>query len=929
MSPLPSEQKINDRLLEICKAAPGQLQRIGEAFLSIRDPRRYGLLRPQGRNTWIQTTKGYPDAYAKDCYGIHVIEATVGNWRTHIQDEDLKRFPSLGKVGSYVLLVLQSAELLIPQSNSPKERAEKNEEYFKELLVNGGVPRDQIEFIFLDQLVRALRTPQYIWLLRDIGLVSDLAPFESLDAMPPMSSTNPSKEEYFDESVICRNKLERLDAAMQNSRLLVLTGLGGVGKTTTGLALSYRWAKRNPAGSYYLDAKCFFGAMGGTLREALAAIEFYRGTQTLFVIDNIHLLPDDDIARIVQCAIAPVPSSLLLLGRSFPHKMLENVPAVARRYVRIESLLVEQNDLLAMYRLYASRVIIDSHVQDPSEDELKDWHKLAPDLVLFSACLRSEREMLKAGLIPHMSKHQANDYVRAQYVANLPSIERASLIAIAKLAGLEIPASIRSLGGVAPSWLLGQHLITQLNAAKFQIQRFSLPHDNLGALILEWFDDNAKQEAWNATLSNDVFQATYIARRLLDLGRLAEAKSILQDYEDRIWHFSDSFPPSFAHTIDKLYQRAQLEGGYRNRLLEFYDTFVKKHLNFLAGASSFIHFAERNNLRADEFLRILIDQPPARLEVALKLVSLIDFAYFIKLAKSAAPDNYESLYKCISDTKVLCAFLNKFHDSTLDEINQALGIIHAEDSTITFALQVLVAGNSRIAPLFLHLLQSSSQELHLLLRHKYLVELLCSCDFREPLAQRLAQGFKNISSMMDDYSELGTQTKILINDALSRASVGNVVRAVNRETANVLYFVLLGAMEESVINDYLVLIEVDHLNILFRHWPPARLEAAWQTVHCRFGSTGLVLRIQRAMLESVSFKLIRATCTGEIVKIAVHRYSWKLLTGDSSQLEDKVDMLLRQNLAQLSLKLGQEENSEASNRFIIAALKDAISEFQV
>lgn len=928
MQPLPSEQRIRDHLVENFKAAPAKLQKIGEVFLAVRDPERYQMLRPQGRNSWLQTKKGYPDAYVKDADGVHIVEATVGDWRKHIENEDAKRIPQLGRVGSYVLFSLEPAESLIPQSNASEDKKDKNEDHYKDLLAGLGVPRDQIEFVFLDQLVSSLRTPRYGWVLRDIGLVSDLLPFENLDTVSSANPGGPTSEEYADEAVICNERLDRMFDIIRDARLFVITGLGGVGKTTAGLALAYRWLNRNPAGAYYLDAKWLSGVMGGSLREALSAIEYYKNTETLFVIDNVHLLQYDEIARIVQCAQASPITSVMLLGRDFPRDVIANLPVALQREVHIEPLSVTRRDLLAAYRLHARHVVLHKNIPEPTEVQLAEWHRLAPDLVLFSASLRGAKLKLMSGLIPAVSREEAINYVRARYIADLPPDERKSLITIAKLAELEIPASLRSLHGVGPKWLLGNGLIAQSTSTGSHAQRFSLPHDNFGALILECFDATTVATAWMEALRHDVFQASYIAKRLIDLDEKDQAREILTTYESRIWSFSDLFPPSFAHTLDTLYERLGLKQGYSEKILLLYESFVAGSENFLAGARSYVNFAERHGYHAEQFHRVLLNQSIERLEVALRLASPVDFAYFVKLfnvERDAFDERYSAL---LVRPEILCAFLNKFQGATLSEINHALGLIHANDRMVYEELRKLVGTSVPLASLFEYAISGNGDEFRDFLQHQHVLELLATGSFLSLCAQRLAKGFGKTGWLIDRSFDAGPNTQALISAALEAALGLGPIRGSGRPSADILYYVVRGARAEPIIDRYISLLSPDDLTKLVLHWPLARLELAWRTMQAVLAGTAVFTKVRSAMLAAVWIKLTDNVNSGSYAAVAIARYAWMFLGGDPARLHLKIDPELRKNLGLLSTRLVAMKKKNAGNHPATIALAATIAELE-
>jgi len=153
--------------------------------------------------------------------------------------------------------------------------------------------------------------------------------------MPVLNSSLPVPLNAF---VGREDELRRLAAWLEGdeSRLLTLTGPGGVGKTRLALEAAHRESRRFPGGVFFVDlsrvedsalladALCDGLGLGAPRRDALrAACEALRTRQALLVLDNFEHLVDSagDVVRLLlQCprvrALATSRVPLRVLGES-------------------------------------------------------------------------------------------------------------------------------------------------------------------------------------------------------------------------------------------------------------------------------------------------------------------------------------------------------------------------------------------------------------------------------------------------------------------------------------------------------------------------------------------------------------------------------------------------------------------------------------
>jgi len=921
---LPSQQAIEAKLLEYCKAAPGRLQSVGEDFLAARNPSRYRSLRPQGRNSALQTTKGYPDAYSFDGDGgVNIVEATVTDWRGHIEKADVVALTKIPKITSYVLFVLERrAEPLIPQKNTPDEKTDA-ETHCRNLLIGAGVPSDEIELIFLNQLVRELRSTRYAHILADIGLATRVPPFTRVLELPLIQSASPTLTEYQEERVVSPQRLDALYELTRSSRTCVLVGLGGVGKTTLALSIAHRWMARNLQEAYYLDVKRFGSNPVDGLREMLVSMEMYFDTKSLFIVDNSHLFADEELAQLLILAANPKAPRLLLLGRRFAKECSTALSAADRARIAIAPVEVEANDLLAAYTLFSKREVGLAQVTLPTLEELQSWHRTAPDLVLFCAALQASANTIRAGLLPTVSRKDAEAHVRKNYLDTLPPAELPSLIVIAKLATLEIAASRSSLIGLAPLSLIARDLVAVTSATTTGEERFSLPHDNLGALVLANIDPAELKLAFEKAVAADIFQATYIVRRLLDTNDVDSASRILNDCHDQIWKFHKAAPPSFAAIFDRLYVRAGLPTTHRTKLVDLYRDYVNSEAGFLTGSASFLVYAERLGAEMKELDQVLLDLPADRLNIAMRLASPVELVRLLELFarfKFAIHAHLESQMKVRS---VQEAFANNLIAANPDEVNQALGGLHVGGEKL-FAEIISLLGSMKLDRLFEGVRGTLHRDVRYILRLKSLVEFLASTTFREELADQVARSFKNIMSLTADYSGLGYHSRKLVGDALARtASLDGKYVANPRRAAAGLVQVLQGCTDTDTIKRF-----VDQLPspiaVYLRFLREPQLEALWRQLLHRFPDSNLTNSIRIEIKNVARERYENALSSMNIPRLAVARHLWRCVGEDETFRDEEVVALLdngRSALMETLERLRTSKDGGKSKFYMVQALQ--------
>lgn len=885
MSLLPSERTIRERLEARAKRSPGEFQKIAEDFLAKRDPGRYRGLRPQGRNADLQTTKGFPDAYAPIGRDLHLVEATTGSWRSHLEQSDSERLSKIANAASYVFFALESAEKLIPQKPS-KHKAKaasavaKDETYYKDLIAARGVPRDAIEFIFVDQLVRELRSPRYATILRDLGLAHRIPPFEHVDDVAECDPDAPRRADYRSGDVVDRRKCERLTTLIRQSRVPIVVGLGGVGKTTIGLAVAHRWMSECAAGAYYGDVKLSTAMGSNVTREILEALDMYDGTQELFVIDNVHLLGRENLSRLMDKAQSEDAPPMLLLARSFDSNLLQSRPIQAKARFAVDNLVVDEADLLSAYKFMQRRAMITGELQHPTAKRLAEWLRMAPDLVLFLAALKNQRRRIAAGLTPHVTEDDAIRYVQTHFVEVLAQEDRPLLIAIASLATLEIPASEACLGGVEPKWLIAHDLIAPTSVSA-STKRYALPHDALGGLILRCFDDESIAAVWQDVLERDAFQATYIAHQLLDLGRKEEAKVVLTTISDRLWRFTQLVPPGYAFVLHNLYSRAGLRGPDLAQLKALYSAFIEENEAFLSGARSFFEFIKSVGGDVDEFMNLLLATPLERLRSAAQLAQPAELGQLMLASGSEGAGRIAArVRELLTEAAVQQAFVNHFFQLPLGSANRVLAMIRRCPAEVRSELEAAIrASKEGMHSLLEHVGAAMRTEKHGPRQSRYVIELLADSQHAPELARWLSGSTsKRVRYLLRGAASAGPHTRELISKVLATQDPVQLMPERPEEVSRLLAEVILAVTDEQILRRFInALPPEEPLTSLVLFWHPAQMIEALTRVEHLFPRSPSATDLRQAVLVVLRRRLGRAVADRKALAVVFLRHAWQSL----------------------------------------------------
>ena len=549
---LPSEAAIRTVVLAL-RAQPGRLQEIAERFFEVREGLKF---RPIGRNSDVIATKGYPDTYAITSEGrLAVAEVTAGDWKAHIDKEDLPRLKALGAgvVGLYRLLVFRDEPKLLPQRNTKRLTDPRAEPEIRLEVANAcGIDASRVDFIFLKQFIREVRSPTHLQLLLDLGLPISPAPFQLVDEFIPsgIPEITATSDEFDEGLVVPEQALGDLLQLLHENDHVVVSGEGASGKTSLALAAGRRWSKGAGAALYLdFDAYDLADPLGSS--ELIDTGARFATERSLFILDNVHLTPPAALTAIFRAwRSLPNPPKVLSTGRG-DLKSVVNGYGTTGRLLKRE---VTEADLLAAYSRLARRFWQTEGTPTPPPEVLRQWRDFTADLVVF--CLAVEPVLPGHGSSSgwRLARVRAVEYVRDHYLDVLPTTECETVIRVAALARLEVPASLRSLGGSKPVQALNTKIVTVTrHGAQRDRTRLRLAHHNLGALILEAAVRPAYRDLYLDVACKDPFQGCYIARRLYENGDVDTARDVLRAVRGLVLCFDGDFAPGYLGTITQLY----------------------------------------------------------------------------------------------------------------------------------------------------------------------------------------------------------------------------------------------------------------------------------------------------------------------------------------------------------------------------------------
>ncbi|MBA4709280.1 hypothetical protein [Aquitalea aquatica] len=670
MTAMPSESEIK-KAIEALKSQPAKFQVLAENIMRIKFGGKYQNIIPQGRNAALQTTIGYPDAYATDEFQKqYLIEATIGDWRKHLEKEDIPGITKIGgaNVAEFALFCMSDSELLIQQKRKDRKVKKKSVDEYKADLAALGVPLAGIRFFFMDQLIKELRQPVYARVLSELGLDIDISPFFSIEKRLFHPDTGPTRSEFEAGDVVADDLIKSMRRALSPGSKLLAEGGSGLGKTTLATAFAFDWLKREQ-GAFYVDLVAFDDP-AAIVHILVQRIKQYGCRAHLFVLDNCHRLAPDLLSQILGAHVAPDDRpTVLAMSRKLTESAVQalcKAHELKRMHIRLR-----QEDLLAIYRLLARRYSQSAFFTPPTDADMQRWHSLHADLVTFTLAMNGATTRLRAGLVPKLAENDAINHLQARYISNLSANEREMLAVIALCARLDVPASQSSLNGGVPQQSLDRGLVFQ-QTAKNQMPRYALAHAKIGELLLKCLNVDEKQ-AWEELIQRDHFQACFIAKQLLDadsesietpVGAASKAKEVLELVGENAWQFSERFSPGYSGVIASLYRQVGLEVTIIKEVLSRgISRYVIDQESFLIGLPSFLDFAQEEGFDA-EITQVWADLTKAaqdgRLEIAACLAPVSTVREMLMRTAKRDEQTFRTLTAAFSSKAVAIAVANKF-----------------------------------------------------------------------------------------------------------------------------------------------------------------------------------------------------------------------------------------------------------------------------
>jgi predicted ATPase/class 3 adenylate cyclase len=324
---------------------------------------------------------------------------------------------------SRLMAVAHGGQILISSTTEP--------------LVHGALPPEVTLSDLGEHRLRDLAEPVRVFQVCHFDLATTFPPLRSLDRLPGNLSPQLTSFVGRDEELVS------LAAALRSSRLVTLTGPGGVGKTRLAWQVAADTLPTFPGGAWSCELATVDDAdgmlevvaaalgvaerMGATLEQSI--VEYLRGRHLLLVLDNCeHLL--DDVARLTAAILRSCPEvRIVATSREFLDLPGEQV-------VRVRSLSVP-----------GVESTVDELVMNPSVQLVRDRIAAAGvDIAADSEDLRAVGEICRRldgiPLALELAAARATSMAPAEIAAHLD--ERFRLLTGRRRGGLERHQTLRA-----------------------------------------------------------------------------------------------------------------------------------------------------------------------------------------------------------------------------------------------------------------------------------------------------------------------------------------------------------------------------------------------------------------------------------------------------------------------------------------------------
>lgn len=665
---LPTENTIIAAAKKLDAAAS---QLVAETFFAIR----HGMsINPIGRNPDGQTIKGYPDITGRvPGEKKYLIEVTKDDWRTHLQS-DLSKLSRLqkGAYAGFLLLCFRKSESELTQSNRKKARetVQQAESRIEKLL---GVQAGQVEFVFLGEFAREVRSAKYHRVLLALGLELVPAPFYTdLRFVQGLADFVPTAEEYEAESVVPRDEVSRTYERVFKNRLTLIEGEGGSGKTSLALAVATEHRKQGEI-FLFLDASVADWKSGSERARLVDVAAMFAESNVLIILDNVHLGDASGISELI--------TNVQASGYDFRFLMTTRSSDEVEQWKRLGNIELLRRvpsgaDVNSAYHRLLTQKFPGSSFNDIPPAVTTRWSNQIPNLVILTLALEG---LTKRGGYDRdwaIKVEDAGTYLQAKFISKLSSDDVKQVGKIAALSLLEIPTSLRSLDHRVPKSAVDLGFV-RLNSSS-TTQRYELVHHELGKLITSFKDPDIKARL-GEVMSADPFQATYIGLKLIGNGEASLAKELLSSVLSQSLTLSPDFSMGNSGGVFGILVQSNVTTypEIERILLPDIGAFFDTKPDIVTGLSSFLGAASENMERVyNAIVEKLAEQETIRrIEELLPSVGPTTFATLYRCANSRNLPFLSTLRKYLNRGKRIDSFAYRCRSESPSKVEICWGLI--------------------------------------------------------------------------------------------------------------------------------------------------------------------------------------------------------------------------------------------------------------
>jgi hypothetical protein len=490
-----------ERLIEQMDGAPFQL--LAEDYLQLRYPKVFHYLDPRGRKANGRSIPGSPDIVGQTSKGAIILAevSKVDDWFSWVRDDlrlwgEKKRRGEIGTIAGFYAVSWHEHKPERPRDEQKRQKIYQLANQHLNLK-----PQDMV-LIFRKQLVRDLAQPKFAQIvLQHLGLRWYVYPFTHANEAPIISPEfAPTAEEFKSGKVqVPEELIDRIDLALRSSREILVLGEPASGKTVLAWFYGFRHlAALRPA--LYLDCDAYQKSFTDTIKHILEVIEAWRSPELLVLIDNVHLILEH--FRLLRQQLR---SQQTLGGNIATTSDAFSVVYLGRRRADLSKLPMKCMSVKAdphVFRAVYTRLALRYNVVAPflPDRVFMRWaEEFAGDLITFSVAVNACGPKL-ANPDTIIDPSLALDSVRERYLKPVKneSVAYRNFLMLCALAQLEIRAPheiFKTATRLAYPFgsMIDKGIVSEERGAKDSIS-YSLPHPNLGRLILDAAPDPPTRE---------------------------------------------------------------------------------------------------------------------------------------------------------------------------------------------------------------------------------------------------------------------------------------------------------------------------------------------------------------------------------------------------------------------------------------------------